>query len=104
MAAGMNWGILSLLAMIVVVLGCVAGFFVFLARRSTAVAADPNSAPASSPIAEADADSRDKDALQIQTLVVRAGLKKVTALAHQRDRCGHLHKEGSRLSMPCSRG
>jgi hypothetical protein len=34
MAQGMNWGILSLLAVIVSVLVSVAGFFVFLARRS----------------------------------------------------------------------
>ena len=34
MARGMNWGILTLLAVIVSVLGGIAGFFVFLARRS----------------------------------------------------------------------
>jgi len=39
MAAGMNWGIFSLLAMILFVLGGVAAFFVFLARRSAAMAA-----------------------------------------------------------------
>lgn len=38
MAAGMNWGILSLLGMIVLVLGGVAGFFVFLLRRAVALA------------------------------------------------------------------
>jgi len=37
MAAGMNWGILSLLGMIVVVLGGVAAFFIFLARRAAMV-------------------------------------------------------------------
>ena len=36
MAAGMNWGILSLLAMIGLVLGGIVAFFVFLARRSAA--------------------------------------------------------------------
>ncbi len=35
MAAGMNWGILSLLAIIVGVLGGVGGFFVYLARRAS---------------------------------------------------------------------
>jgi hypothetical protein len=35
MAAGMNWGILSLLGMIVTVLGGVAGFFIYLAARSS---------------------------------------------------------------------
>lgn len=39
MAAGMNWGIMSLLGVIVFVLGGVAGFFVFLARRSVKMAA-----------------------------------------------------------------
>jgi ABC-type antimicrobial peptide transport system permease subunit len=34
LAAGMNWGILSLLGVIVSVLGGVAGFFAFLARRA----------------------------------------------------------------------
>ncbi len=50
MAQGMNWGILSLLAVIVAVLGGVAGFFVHLARRSAVLAAnDPPSALAESP-------------------------------------------------------
>jgi hypothetical protein len=34
MAAGMNWGIFSLLAVVVTVLGGVAAFFIYLARRS----------------------------------------------------------------------
>ncbi len=33
MAQGMNWGILSLLGVIVAVLGGVASFFIYLARR-----------------------------------------------------------------------
>ena len=37
MAQGMNYGILSLLIMIVLVLGGVASFFVFLARRSASL-------------------------------------------------------------------
>lgn len=37
MAAGMNWGIFSLLAVIVPVLGGVAGFFIYLARKSATV-------------------------------------------------------------------
>jgi hypothetical protein len=36
MAQGMNWGIFTLLGFILVVLGVVAGFFVFLARRAAA--------------------------------------------------------------------
>ena len=39
LAAGMNWGILSLLGFIVFVLGGVACFFFFLARRSAALRA-----------------------------------------------------------------
>jgi hypothetical protein len=39
MAQGMNWGIFSLLGVIGVVLGGVASFFVFLGKKSAAVAA-----------------------------------------------------------------
>ena len=45
MAQGMNWGIFSLLGVIVTVLGGVAAFFVYLARRSAALAAGPATAP-----------------------------------------------------------
>jgi heme/copper-type cytochrome/quinol oxidase subunit 2 len=38
LAAGMNWGIFSLLAVVVFVLGSVASFFVFLARKAAAAA------------------------------------------------------------------
>jgi hypothetical protein len=34
MAKGMNWGIFSLLAVIVMVLGGIAAFFIYLARRA----------------------------------------------------------------------
>lgn len=37
LAEGMNWGIFSLLGMIVLVLGGVGAFFVFLARKAAAV-------------------------------------------------------------------
>jgi hypothetical protein len=39
LAEGMNWGIFSLLAVVVCVLGAVAGFFVFLAKKSAVVSA-----------------------------------------------------------------
>ena len=39
LAEGMNWGIFSLLAVVVSVLGGIAGFFIFLARKSAATAA-----------------------------------------------------------------
>jgi hypothetical protein len=41
MARGMNWGIFSLLGVIVLVLGGVAAFFVYLARRAASLAAEP---------------------------------------------------------------
>lgn len=40
---GMNWGIFSLLAVIVCVLATVASFFIYLARKSAAVAAQGES-------------------------------------------------------------
>ena len=47
LAQGMNWGILSLLAVIVTVLGALVGFFVFLARRAARFApAEPPELPA----------------------------------------------------------
>ena len=39
MAKGMNWGIMSLLVVIAVVLGGVTSFFVFLGKKSAAVSA-----------------------------------------------------------------
>jgi hypothetical protein len=44
MAQGMNWGILTLLGVIVSVLAGVAGFFIYLANRSAQAPAD-NAAP-----------------------------------------------------------
>ena len=41
MAQGMNWGIFSLLAVIVSVLGGIGGFFIFLARKSGSPANQP---------------------------------------------------------------
>lgn len=45
MAQGMNWGILSLLGIIVLVLGGVAGFFICLARRAAELAVAAPRAP-----------------------------------------------------------
>ena len=39
MARGMNWGIFSLLAVIVPMLGLIAGFFLFLARKAAQTSA-----------------------------------------------------------------
>ena len=41
MAQGMNWGIMSLLVVVGTVLGGVAAFFVYLARRAATAAAEP---------------------------------------------------------------
>ncbi len=45
LAAGMNWGILSLLGVVALVLGGFACFFVYLARRAGAVSAAPEPGP-----------------------------------------------------------
>lgn len=45
MAQGMNWGIFSLLAVIVPMLGLIACFFVFLARKAAQVAAAAEQSP-----------------------------------------------------------
>ena len=46
LAAGMNWGILSLLAIVGLVLGTVGTFFVFIAKKSAAASVDePPAAP-----------------------------------------------------------
>ena len=46
LAVGMNWGIFSLLAVILCVLGGLAAFFIFLAKRSAMVGELENSLPA----------------------------------------------------------
>ncbi len=45
MAKGMNWGIFSLLVVVVLVLGGIASFFVYLARRSAVAAGISATAP-----------------------------------------------------------
>ena len=45
MAKGMNWGIFSLLAVVVLVLGTLASFFVYLGRKAAAVSAASASGP-----------------------------------------------------------
>lgn len=91
MAAGMNWGILSLLGMIVFVLGGVAGFFVFLARRSMKLAAAAAAAGSHSPGTggEAAGFAEDSVHLDIPPLAARGGLGQVSALARRRSQCTH---------------
>lgn len=64
MAAGMNWGIFSLLAMIVTVLGGVAAFFVFLARRSAAASPRPATAKLAAAVGETWQSPRSAAALE----------------------------------------
>ncbi|HXC98867.1 MAG TPA: hypothetical protein VN048_05965 [Verrucomicrobiae bacterium] len=45
LAAAMNWGIFSLMAVVVSVLGGIAGFFIYLARRAAAQNALATPAP-----------------------------------------------------------
>jgi hypothetical protein len=49
MAKGMNWGILSLLAVIGMVLGGVVSFFVYLGKKSAAAAAASAAPPSGEP-------------------------------------------------------
>ena len=44
LAEGMNWGILSLLVVVAGVLGGIAAFFIYLAKKSAALAVSPVSA------------------------------------------------------------
>ena len=52
MARGMNWGIFTLLAVVVCVLSALATFFVFLARKSATVSAGKPDAPSHEPTQE----------------------------------------------------
>ena len=49
MAKGMNWGILSLLGVVVMVLGSIATFFVFIGKRSAAASNVPETNSAQKP-------------------------------------------------------
>ncbi len=88
MAAGMNWGIMSLLGIIIFVLGGVAGFFVFLARRSVKLAA---SAPdeLAVPHTATDPETAEADLNQpaAHPLATRGSLGGVSALARRRPQC-----------------
>ena len=89
MAAGMNWGIISLLGMIVFVLGAVAGFFVFLLRRAEgSAAAQPGGALAQSwaaswPVSASASAAPDS----FEAPLPRAGLKAKSTLAQRRLHC-----------------
>lgn len=84
MAAGMNWGILSLLGMIVFVLGGVAGFFVFLARRAVKTAALN---PAAALPAAVGGQDQEFAPLDSKPLHGRAGVRAAPVLVRRQPRC-----------------
>jgi hypothetical protein len=90
LAAGMNWGIFSLLGTITVVLGGVAAFFIYLAKRSAAAgsAATPTSfalgASATLPCARRAGLDRHP---RVSRLLRRAWA--LPALARRRRNCAH---------------
>lgn len=86
MAAGMNWGIASLLGTIVFVLGVVAGFFIFLARRSVKLASEVAS---SSPerVAKKATSTEISHRLEAEPLAARGIFGPVSALARRRAHC-----------------
>jgi len=98
MAAGMNWGIVSLLVMIVLVLGSVAGFFVFLIRRAAAMAK----------LNAETEGSQESQALLFDTGFSseegagRGHFGRVSALAQQRKRCTRF--EGGPKQVRAPRG
>ena len=98
MAAGMNWGIVSLLGIIVLMLGGVASFFFFLAKRS-ARAAQANAAA----VAESwDANWPAVDESPANAPLARGGLRRLSNLAQRREHCAKT-MPGSVLA-PGSRG
>ena len=102
MAAGMNWGIISLLIMIGAVLVGVAGFFVFLIRRSVKAAPATTAALAQSwdahwPVVQQPA-APDLTAEPLP----RGGLKRESTLARQRKHCAH--GNASPAPLTASRG
>jgi hypothetical protein len=64
MAHGMNWGIFSLLTVVVGVLGTIAAFFIYLARRA---AANPHSPDGGNKLKPASAGSCCAASFELQT-------------------------------------
>ena len=103
MAAGMNWGIVSLLTMIVLVLGGVAGFFVFLIRRA---ALSPAAAPGGALAQSWEASwpvSASATREPIEQAWPRGGLKRDSNLARQRKHCASSRGTSTTLAAPRSR-
>jgi hypothetical protein len=104
MAAGMNWGILSLLGMIVVVLGGVATFFILLARRSAVLAAmNSGLGNSAKPDLDPTIEAHDVGAWQAGSLPTRARVRPVSPLQQRRHQCAGSQSEPRRLITPHSR-
>ncbi|HYG35941.1 MAG TPA: hypothetical protein VEC99_14215, partial [Clostridia bacterium] len=88
MAVGMNWGIFSLLGMILMVLGGVASFFIFLARRSASLS---RQGAASTPLADsqqqASSTEEAEDVLPRLDRSSNTGVGKPSALEQRRKHC-----------------
>ena len=102
MAAGMNWGIVTLLAMIIFVLGGVAGFFVFLIRRQSSStertqAALTQSWEATWPVVAEKAAAFEDEPL------LRGGLKGQSILAHRRKNCARKPTIAAPVAAPRGR-
>ena len=103
MAAGMNWGIVTLLGIIVAVLGGIASCFILVARRSASVPRDSIEAALA---AQAEASWPEVAGApytsDAQPLPERGGLKRVSPLAQQRRHCASVQTASPHLAV--SRG
>lgn len=105
MAAGMNWGIMALLGMIVAVLGGIASCFFVLARRSAAV---PKATREAALLAQAEASwpvvAENPKPAEGQSIPDRGGLKQFSTLAQQRKNCAPVHSARGLPTAPRVRG
>jgi hypothetical protein len=104
MAAGMNWGIMVLLGMIVGVLGGIATCFIVLARRSQRV---PRPETEAALLAQAQASwpvVTTKPSVDSDSLTDRGGIKSGTVLMQRRKGCAPGKPVAGRLSPSPRRG
>jgi hypothetical protein len=102
MAAGMNWGILSLLGIILFMLGGVAGFFVFLARRSAVLAKTTDSAKLAQSWDQSWPNPKAEAGIAQNEPLARGGFTRASVLARQRKHC--LHAAPGPTPLPPTRG
>jgi hypothetical protein len=96
LAKGMNWGIVTLLGTVLLVLGGIAAFFVSLARRSAALARE---AEAGAAVAEAGAADL---GLPCRSAAVR-GPGRAMLPRRAVARCGRLSRRHVRKALACAR-